>query len=196
MAGDGGHGSPGPDQTGPTGGPPVSGESTPPRSGWRQFLFSWKGGLSAVVGGVGVAATLYSNVDKLWPPIKAVFVPADVHVALLQCKLDKIVIELTNSGGRNATVDDPTFRINSTLLGSNDLLMEQFVRPDPFDRYDRNVSPNDPDRISYSSRDPNTGAVTPFFSDDEVHSGHCEIQVSVPVRGRSEPVGDSCPCGR
>jgi hypothetical protein len=181
----------------PPAGPPPAAEP-PQRTGWRKFLFSWKAGLTGAAALVAAAAGLYSNIDKLWPPIRGVFVPADAHVSLLHCRPEKILVELTNPGGRPVTVDPPEFTIESALgpPGPTELQMSEFVRDDPSTHYDGIVNPGDHDPLAYSSLDAASGAITPFFSDEERQRGGCTIHVSVPVRGQATPLTDSCPCGR
>lgn len=178
--------------------PPAEPPPQPPVSRWRQLLFSWKGGVAAIIAAIGTTATLYSNIDKLWPPIRAIFVPAEPHAALLHCRPGKVILELSNRGGRPVTVDEPEFTIESSLgpSGPIPLTMSEFVHDDPFSHYDGIVQPGDRDPLSYSSLDPGSDSITPFFSEEERQRGGCRISVSVPVRGQSTPLTDSCPCGR
>jgi hypothetical protein len=159
-------------------------------AGWRRIIFSWP---SAAVAALAMVTAVWSNIDTIRPKVRSLFVPAEVHASLTRCRADKIVLELTNPGGRAATVEEPTFTIVSAL-GSTDLDMSEFVKVDPFAAYNGTVSPGHRDPLSYSSRDPETRSITPFFSDDE-RRGQCQIRVSVPVRG-ADPVTDTCPCGR
>ena len=190
MTGEGEQGTPP-----PPAGPPQPPAAPPQRSGWGKLL-SWKP-ISAGLAAVAAAAGFYSNIDTLWPPIRGVFVPADVRATLLRCRPEKIILELTNPGGRSATVDEPEFTIESALgpPGPTQLQMSEFVHGD-LPHHDGIVNPGDRDPLSYSSLDPASGAINPFFSDEERRRGGCQIHVSVPVRGQSTPLTDSCPCGR